>query len=94
MYVHIFEDARASDFFSFVQFWVIFEGSVQILRNNRGKISRSRKNRIFDFLNSGGGSGQSKVYVFFRGGSPKVYFVDKGEGGQKCVYVFYGRPLM
>ena len=74
---------------------------MQILRNNRGKISRSRKNRIFDVLNSGeGGLGQSKVYVFFRGGgSSKVYFVDKGGRGrgvknlQKCVYVFYGRPL-
>ena len=56
------------------------------------------QNRIFDFLNSGGrGYGQSKVYVLFRGSSSKVYFVDKGGGGvknrQKCVYVFYGRPL-
>ena len=29
--------------------------------------------------------GQSKVYVFFRGGCQKCMFVDKGEGGVKNV---------
>ena len=68
-----------------------------------GKKSQSRmrtsqcehaKNRIFDFVNSGG---SVKCERISRGGSSKVYFVDKGEGiknRQKCVYVFYGRPQL
>ena len=42
---------------------------------------RTRKNRIFDFLNSGGGMVSQKCTSFLGGGSSKVYFVDKGGGG-------------
>ena len=56
---------------------------------------RTRKNGIFDFLNSGGGS--VKSVRLFRGGSSKVYFVDKGgRGGQKspkmCVRLLWTPP--
>ena len=66
---------------------------MQISVKNREK---NRELTKIELINLGGG-GQPKVYVFFKGGSQKCTFVDKGEGGvknaQKCVYVFYGCPL-
>ena len=65
---------------------------MQIFVKNRGK---NREHTKIELMNLGG---PSKVYVFFEGGSQKCTFVDKGEGGvknaQKCVYVFYGCPLI
>ena len=62
----------------------------------------SRLTKI-ELTNLGGGVNQkwdllkSMAYVFFRGGSQKCMFVEKGGGGvknaQKCVYVIYGCPL-
>ena len=61
------------------QIFFIRKKSIQILRKNRGKKSQSRlqirKNRIFDFLNSGGGHGQhrvSEIEIFF---TPKMLHI-------------------
>ena len=73
------------------QIFFVCKKSVQ--KKSRSRV-QTRKNRIFDFLNSGGRSVES--VRLFRGVSSKVYFVDRGEGAQKlpkmCVRLLWTPP--
>ena len=65
---------------------------MQIFVKNRGK---NREHTKIELMNLEGG--QSKVYVFFEGGSQKFTFVDKGGGrdqkySKMCVRLLWMPP--